>query len=59
MKTDSCCYGIFLVVVYTDKDMNRINDIEEIRKETAELYGIHLEVVIVDARPEIKESASK
>ncbi len=59
MKTDSCYYGIFLVVVYTDKDMDRINDIEEVRKETAELYGIHLEVVIVDARPGIKTSASK
>lgn len=59
MKVDSCRKGIFLVVVYTDKDLDRINDIHKVRKETADLYNIDLEVVIVDARVNNKESASK
>lgn len=59
MKVDSCQYGIFLVVVYTDKDMERIKDIEKIRAETECEYDIQLKVVIVDARPNTKKSASK
>ena len=59
MKVDSCQYGIFLVVVYTDNDMDRIKDIERIRAETECEHGVQLKVVIVDARPDTKKSASK
>lgn len=59
MKIDSCRNGVFLVVVFTDKDMERINDIEVVRKETEAQYDISLKVVVVDARADNKESASK
>ena len=59
MEVDSCQYGIFLVVVYTDKEMEQIKDIERICSETECEYGIELKVVIVDARPHTKKSASK
>ena len=59
MEVDSCQYGIFLVVVYTDKEMEQIKDIERICAETECEYGIELKVVIVDARPHTKKSASK
>ena len=59
MKIDSCHRGIFLVIVYSDKDLKRINDIQNIKTETARFYQVDLEVVIVDARIENKESASK
>ena len=59
MKIDSCRYGVFLVVVFTDKDLERINDIESVRKETEEMYDIRLKTVIVDARVDSKDSASK
>ena len=59
MKIDSCKKGIFLVIVYTDKDLKRIKDIEEIKKETADFYKVDLEVVVVDARIDNKKSASK
>ena len=51
--------GIFLVIVYTDKDLKRIKDIEEIKKETADFHKVDLEVVVVDARIDNKKSASK
>lgn len=59
MKVDSCQYGIFLVVVYTDNDMEKINEIERIRAETECEYDVQIKVVIVDARPNTKKSASK
>ena len=59
MKIDSCHRGIFLVIVFSDKDLKRINDIQNIKTETARFYQVDLEVVIVDARIENKESASK
>ncbi len=59
LKIDSCKNGIFLVIVYTDKDIKRINNIQDIAKETAAYYGVRIKVVIVDARIDNKESASK
>ena len=59
MKIDSCRKGIFLVIVYSDKDLKRINEIQTIKNETALFHKVDLEVVIVNARVEDKESASK
>ena len=59
MKIDSCRYGVFLVVVFTDKDMERIRDIESVCKETEAKHDVHLEIVVVDARVDNKDSASK
>lgn len=59
MKIDSCTKGIFLVVVYSDKDVKRINEIQDIRKETVETHNVDIEVIVVDARVDNKESASR
>ena len=59
MQIDSCNFGIFLVIVYTDKDLKRISDIQNITSETAREYNITLKTVIVDARKNNKVSASK
>ena len=59
MKIDSCHKGIFLVIAYTDKDLKRISEIQTIKNETALFHKVDLEVVVVDARIEDKESASK
>lgn len=59
LKIDTCKRGIFLVIVYTDKDINRISNIQEITKETAQYYGVEIKAIIVDARVNNKESASK
>lgn len=56
---DACKNGIFLVIVYNDKDIKRINNIQDIAKETAEYYKVSIKIVIVDARTDNKESASK
>ena len=59
MKIDLCRKGIFLVIIYSDNDLKRIRKIQTIKKETEILYNIDLEVIIVDARINNKESASK
>lgn len=59
LKIDSCKAGIFLVIAYTDKDMERINSIQDVAKETEEYYGVKIKIAIVDARIDNKESASK
>lgn len=59
LKIDACKNGIFLVIVYNDKDIKRINNIQDIAKETAEYYKVSIKIVIVDARTDNKESASK
>lgn len=59
LQIDSCKKGIFLVIVYTDKDIDRMKDIQKITKETEELYKINIDVVILDARTTNKQSASK
>ena len=59
MQIDSCNFGIFLVIVYTDKDLKRISNIQNITSETAREYNITLKTVIVDARKNNKISASK
>lgn len=59
LQIDSCKNGIFLVIVYTDNDIDRIKDIQKITKETKELYDINIEVVVIDARTTNKQSASK
>ena len=59
MKIDSCKLGIFLVIAFTDKDIKRVNDIQDIARETEEYYTITIKTVVVDARIDNKESASK
>lgn len=59
MKIDSCKLGIFLVVAFSDKDIKRVNDIQDIAKETEKTYGVQIKVIVVDARVDNKESASK
>ena len=59
MKIDSCKLGIFLVIALTDKDIKRVNDIQDIARETEEYYNITIKTVVVDARIDNKESASK
>jgi len=59
MKIDSCKKGIFLVIVYSEKDIERIKNIQEITRETCLLHNVEIKVVIVDARTTNKESASK
>ena len=59
MQIDSCNLGIFLVIVFTDNDINRIRDIEIVARETEKRYGITIKTIVVDARTDNKESASK
>lgn len=59
MNVDSCKYGIFLVVVFTDKDNERISNIEDVCNEVANYHGVNIDIVVIDARGENKESASK
>lgn len=59
LKIDTCSKGIFLVIAYTDKDIVRISSIQETTKETAQYYGVEIRTIIVDARVDNKESASK
>lgn len=49
----------FLVIAYTDKDIKRVNDIQDIARETEEYYNITIRTVVVDARIDNKDSASK
>ena len=58
MKIDSCKKGIFLVIVYSDKDIKRINDIQEINKDVCRHHNVDIKIVVVDARITNKESAS-
>lgn len=59
MNVDSCNKGIFLVIVYTDKDAERIKTIQEVCHEVCQYHNIDIKIVSVDARPDNKESASK
>lgn len=59
MKIDSCKLGIFLVVAFSDKDIQRVNDIQDVAKETEKIHGVQIKVVVVDARADNKMSASK
>ena len=59
MKIDSCKLGIFLVIAFTDNDIKRVNDIQTIARETEEEYKIEIKTIVVDARVDNKESASK
>lgn len=59
MKIDSCKKGIFLVIVYSDKDIKRINDIQEINRDVCQYHNVDIKIVVVDARISNKESASK
>lgn len=59
MKIDSCKLGIFLVVAFSDKDIKRVNNIEDIARDTEKIYGVNIKVIVVDARVDNKESASK
>lgn len=59
MKIDSCKLGIFLVVAFSDKDIQRVNDIQDVAKETEKIHGVQIKVVVADARADNKMSASK
>lgn len=59
MNVDSCNKGIFLVIVYTDKDAERIKNIQEVCHEVCQYHHVDIKIVSVDARPDNKESASK
>lgn len=59
MQIDSCKLGMFLVIAFTDKDTDKISDIESVVRETEERHGITIKTIIVDARVDNKESASK
>jgi hypothetical protein len=59
MKIDSCKKGIFLVIVYSDKDIKRIKDIQEINRDVCRHHNVDIKIVVVDARISNKESASK
>lgn len=59
LKIDSCKKGIFLVLVFTDKDVDRIKEIENIRKDICEYYSVDIKIIVVDARVDNKLSASK
>ena len=51
--------AIFLVVAFSDKDIQRVNDIQDVAKETEKIHGVQIKVVVVDARADNKMSASK
>lgn len=59
MRVDSCSKGIFLVIIYTDKDIKRICDIQDICRDVCDSFKVDIKVVSVDARVDNKESASK
>ena len=59
MKIDSCKLGIFLVVAFTDKDIKRVDNIQDIANDTEKAYGVKIKTIVVDARVDNKESASK
>lgn len=59
MRVDSCSKGIFLVIIYTDKDIKRIRDIQDICRDVCDSFKVDIKVVSVDARVDNKESASK
>lgn len=59
MRIDSCKLGIFLVEAFTDNDIKRVNDIQDIAWDTEKTYGVKIKVIVVDARLDNKESASK
>ena len=59
MKTDSCKKGVFLVIVFTDKDIDRIRNIQDICTDTCLQYDVDIKIVVVDACVSNKESASK
>ena len=59
MNVDSCDKGIFLVIVYTDKDIERIKNIQKVCLDICQYYKIQIKIVTVDARLDNKESASK
>ena len=45
LKIDACKNGIFLVIVYNDKDIKRINNIQDIARETAEYYKVSIKIM--------------
>lgn len=59
MKVDSCKKGIFMVIIYTDKDADRIRNIQDVCKEVCKFHNVDIKVISVDARISNKESASK
>ena len=59
MKVDSCDKGIFLVIIYTDKDAERLKKIQYICQDVCQSHNIDIKIVPIDARPDNKKSASK
>lgn len=59
MNVDSCKKGIFLVIVYTNKDLERIKNIQEVCRNVCRYHNVDIKIIPIDARPDNKESASK
>lgn len=59
MNVDSCDKGIFLVIVYTDKDVERIKNIQEVCHDVCQYHNVDIKIVSIDVRLDNKESASK
>ncbi len=59
MNVDSCDKGIFLVIVYTDKDVERIKNIQEVCYDVCQYHNVDIKIVSIDVRLDNKESASK
>ena len=59
MNVDSCDKGIFLVIVYTDKDVERIKNIQEVCYDVCQYHNVDIKIVSIDVRVDNKESASK
>ncbi len=59
LQIDKCKYGIFLVIAFTDKDIERINSLQDVATETSKFYNVTIKTIVIDARVENKISASK
>jgi len=59
LKIDKRKNGIFLVIVFSDKDIERINSLQDIANETSKFYNVTIKTIVVDARIENKLSASR
>ena len=50
---------LFRSVAFTDKDIKRVDNIQGIANDTEKAYGVKIKTIVVDARVDNKESASK
>ena len=57
MRTEEITDGLFMVVVYSLKDLRRYNHIQRLESEVNKQNGFNIEIELIDARP--RKSASK